>query len=173
MKINVKNIFDCSYILVWCSLLIAVSTFSESVIELLALMKRTLSEAEQNGEDIQARLHHACRSIIDLYMSVLPTAHRNALENIPRHSALAYNNCMYLGHVLLTLEVLTVNSSKLFFVLDAQNLRQLGANLFLEQMKLQRTYLTNIIKEAGELFVFLFFFFLYVELDPHSFRKGS
>ncbi|KAK2709627.1 hypothetical protein QYM36_013333 [Artemia franciscana] len=121
---------------------------SESVIELLALMKRTLSEAEQNGEDIQARLHHACRSIIDLYMSVLPTAHRNALENIPRHSALAYNNCMYLGHVLLTLEVLTVNSSKLFFVLDAQNLRQLGANLFLEQMKLQRTYLTNIIKEA-------------------------
>jgi len=71
---------------------------SRSAQELVELLTDLVREAGLSStlERCVARLLFTVRSIVELFVSVLPEYHRDHLEKLPFHAAVAHNNCMFL-----------------------------------------------------------------------------
>lgn len=129
-----------------------VSRSTQDLIELLTTLVQEAGLASAT-ERSSARLLFTVRSICELYISVVPEYHRDALEKLPFHAAVAHNNGMYLAHSILTLgtghliKLVQQNAVPLMDLVG--KFRQLAAHIFLEHMKRQRDTLLSILKEAG------------------------
>ena len=130
---------------------------SRATQELIELMSSLINEAVlcSATERCAARLLFTLRSICELYVSVTPEYHRDNLEQLPFHAAVAHNNGMYLAHSILTLgtshliKILNQNTVPLMDLVG--KFRQLAAHIFLDHMKRQRDQLLAILKEGGSL----------------------
>jgi len=128
---------------------------SRATQELIELMSSLINEAVlcSATERCAARLLFTLRSICELYVSVTPEYHRDNLEQLPFHAAVAHNNGMYLAHSILTLgtshliKILNQNTVPLMDLVG--KFRQLAAHIFLDHMKRQRDQLLAILKEGG------------------------
>ncbi|XP_057365383.1 centromere/kinetochore protein zw10 homolog [Daphnia carinata] len=128
---------------------------SRSTQDLIEMLTNLVQEAGLSSatERSSARLLFTVRSICELYVSVVPEYHRDALEKLPFHAAVAHNNGMYLAHSILTLgtghliKLVQQNGVPLMDLVG--KFRQLAAHIFLEHMKSQRDQLLAILKEAG------------------------
>lgn len=128
---------------------------SRSTQDLIEMLTNLVQEAglSSASERSSARLLFTVRSICELYVSVVPEYHRDALEKLPFHAAVAHNNGMYLAHSILTLgtghliKLVQQNAVPLMDLVG--KFRQLAAHIFLEHMKRQRDQLLAILKEAG------------------------
>ena len=132
---------------------------SESTVTLVDLIEATLNEACSGDSFSAMRLVTTTRNIFQMYCDVLPIAHREVLEKLPQASALAYNNYMYLAHKAMTVgtEIL-LNGKRLPKPLSTNNvsladlvleLRQAGAEIFLQQMRTQRDQLRAILRDSS------------------------
>lgn len=128
---------------------------SRSTQDLIEMLTTLVQEAGLRSatERSSARLLFTVRSICELYVSVVPEYHRDALEKLPFHAAVAHNNGMFLAHSILTLgtghliKIVQQNAVPLMDLVG--KFRQLAAHIFLEHMKRQRDQLLIILKEAG------------------------
>ena len=136
-----------------------ISKSTQDLIEMLTslVQEAGLSSTSDRGS---ARLLFTVRSICELYVSVVPQFHRDALDKLPFHAAVAHNNGMYLAHSILTLgtghliKLVQQNAVPLMDLVG--KFRQLSAHIFLEHMKRQRDQLLAILKDAGLLPNFYF-----------------
>lgn len=130
---------------------------SRATQQLIELLSSLINEAVlcSATERCAARLLFTVRSICELYVSVVPEYHRDNLEQLPFHAAVAHNNGMYLAHSILTLgtshliKILNQNTVPLMDLVG--KFRQLAAHIFLDHMKRQRQQLLAILKEGGDL----------------------
>jgi len=128
---------------------------SRATQQLIELLSSLINEAVlcSATERCAARLLFTVRSICELYVSVVPEYHRDNLEQLPFHAAVAHNNGMYLAHSILTLgtshliKILNQNTVPLMDLVG--KFRQLAAHIFLDHMKRQRQQLLAILKEGG------------------------
>lgn len=128
---------------------------SRSTQDLIEMLTNLVQEAGSPGatERSSARLLFTVRSVCELYVSVVPEYHRDALAKLPFHAAVAHNNGMYLAHSILTLgtghliKLVQQNGVPLMDLVG--KFRQLAAHIFLEHMKSQRDQLLAILKESG------------------------
>ena len=128
---------------------------SRATQQLIELLSSLINEAVlcSATERCAARLLFTVRSICELYVSVVPEYHRDNLEQLPFHAAVAHNNGMYLAHSILTLgtshliKILNQNTVPLMDLVG--KFRQLAAHIFLDHMKRQRQQLLTILKEGG------------------------
>ena len=127
----------------------------------MKLIEETLEESVTSSTKYSAvRLYGTARSVVQMYIDVVPVAHKDLLEKLPQASALAYNNCMYLAHKSMTLSPetsarcgsaaagspLPINASMADLVLDV---RRNGAELLLAQMRSQRDQLRAILRDSS------------------------
>lgn len=130
---------------------------SRSTQELIQMLTTLVQEAGLScaTERSSARLLFTVRSICELYISVVPEFHRDSLEKLPFHAAVAHNNGMYLAHSILTLgtghliKLVQQNAVPLMDLVG--KFRQLAAQIFLEHLKRQRDQLLSFLKDAGKL----------------------
>lgn len=128
---------------------------SRSTQELIDMLTSLVQEAGLSSatERSSARLLFTVRSICELYISVVPEFHRDELEKLPFHAAVAHNNGMYLAHSILTLgtghliKLVQQNAVPLMDLVG--KFRQLAAQIFLDYLKLKRDELLAVLKEAG------------------------
>lgn len=128
---------------------------SKSTQDLIDMLTGLVQEAGLSSatERSSARLLFTVRSICELYLSVVPEYHRDSLEKLPFHAAVAHNNGMYMAHSMLTLgtshliKLIQQNAVPLMDLVG--KFRQLAAQIFLDHMKRQRDQLLTILKEAG------------------------
>ncbi|XP_035224174.1 centromere/kinetochore protein zw10 homolog isoform X1 [Stegodyphus dumicola] len=127
---------------------------SVSVKELQNLLYEVKNEAKIIGSVHSVRLYYVARNICELYCCVVPTFHKDEIENIPLQTAIFHNNCMYLAHCLCTLGNhykcdLTPNIPMTFIDLVPE-IRKLGTEAFLFQMRHQRQQLLQLLKEQKD-----------------------
>lgn len=128
---------------------------SKSTQDLIEMLTGLVQEAGLTSatERSSARLLFTVRSICELYLSVVPEYHRDSLEKLPFHAAVAHNNGMYMAHSMLTLgtshliKLVQQNAVPLMDLVG--KFRQLAAQIFLDHMKCQRDQLLSTLKEAG------------------------
>lgn len=127
---------------------------SECAIDIKDLAFKTMQEACQSTPDCAIRLVATAQNIFELYQTVFPIYHKDALENIPQQSAVFHNDCMYLAHHLLTLghqfskmsEYAKKTMQVMTFVDKVPYLRRLGAEVFLQQLKSQKQMMVQCLE---------------------------
>lgn len=132
-----------------------VCQISRSTQDLVELVTALVVEAGLPGasERCSARLLFTVRSVCELYISVVPEYHREELEKLPFHSAVAHNNGMFMAHSILKLgtghliRLAQPNSVPLMDLIG--KFRQLAASLFLDHMKRQRDLLLQVLKDSS------------------------
>jgi len=132
-----------------------VCQISRSTQDLVELITALVAEAGLPGasERCSARLLFTVRSVCELYISVVPEFHRDELEKLPFHSAVAHNNAMFIAHSILKLgtghliRLAQQNSVPLMDLIG--KFRQLAAALFLDHMKRQRDLLLQVFKDSS------------------------
>ena len=131
---------------------------SSSVLELMALVRRSLDAASRAKALCQVRLYHSVRGVFSLWAAVTPTFHSAILSSLPQTAALAHNSAFYLAHCLLTLgfhyrdqlpAVTAGTGGAPTFVDLVPKLREVGADLLLASLRLHRDTLTQILNTAG------------------------
>ena len=129
---------------------------SRHVMKLLNLVHETLDEASCSKAILAERLVLASKLMIELYRDVLPTFHKHALDQFPQHSALAYTNCMYLsfqcaslGYEYLERLPSTIQNCFVTFADLIVKIRNVGIEIFLQQLRKQRDELDSILKDSG------------------------
>ncbi|XP_054710299.1 centromere/kinetochore protein zw10 homolog [Uloborus diversus] len=128
---------------------------SSCVQDLVHLLKEIKDEAKNFGPVHSSRLYYCARSICELYCCVVPTYHKEEIENIPQQTGIYHNNCMYLSHRLCTLgslyECELETSIQMTFVDLVQEIRKLGTEAFLTQLRRQRQQLFQLLQEEEAL----------------------
>ena len=127
-----------------------ISKSTQDLIEMLTslVQEAGLSSTSDRGS---ARLLFTVRSICELYVSVVPEFHRDALDKLPFHAAVAHNNGMYSTHSILTLgtdhliKLVQQNAVPLMDLVG--KLRQLFRHIFMEHVKRQRDQLLTIFHD--------------------------
>jgi centromere/kinetochore protein ZW10 len=76
---------------------------SVSTQSLVDLAYRTLEEVAAAGPDAAVQLFYSVRDMFDLFRAVVPTCHKESLENIPHAAIIFHNDCFYIAHHLLSL----------------------------------------------------------------------
>ncbi|KFM64702.1 Centromere/kinetochore protein zw10-like protein, partial [Stegodyphus mimosarum] len=130
------------------------SQISTSVKDLKKLLYTIKDEAKNIGSSSVLRIFYVARSICELYCCVVPTFHKQEIESIPQQTAIFHNNCMYLAHCLCVLGTvyecdLESDIPKTFVDL-VQEIRRLGTEAFLCQMRCQKEQLLQSLKELNE-----------------------
>lgn len=127
---------------------------SECAIDIKDLAFKTMQEACRSTPDCAVRLVATAQNIFELYQTVFPIFHKDALENIPQQSAIFHNDCMYLAHHLLTLghqfsrmsEYAKKTMQVMTFVDKVPYLRRLGAEIFLQQLRSQKQVMVQCLE---------------------------
>jgi len=127
---------------------------SRSALELLQLAETGLEQASEAKSLCAVRMFHTVRNMFSLWCAVTPTFHKAALESKPQVAALAHNSAMYLAHSLVTLgfrqrEKLEDKVGQTTMVDLVSRLREVGADMLLSSMRLQRDQLKQILQSAG------------------------
>jgi len=129
---------------------------SQSAIELLALAERGLDHAATSKPLCAVRLFHTVRNVFSLWCAVTPTYHASSLSSLPQLAALAHNSAMYLAHKLVTLgfsyrdKLSAVSAGGVPTLVDlVPRLREVGADVLLASLRLQRDQLKGILSTAG------------------------
>ncbi|KAF8766750.1 centromere/kinetochore protein zw10 homolog [Argiope bruennichi] len=124
---------------------------SESVKDLISLLLVVKEEAKNIGPTHAFKLYYVARNICELYCCVVPTYHKNEIENIPQQTAIFHNNCMFLAHQLCTLGSLYQSDFQteitMTFVDLVPEIKKLGSEAFLAQMRRQRHQLLQLLQE--------------------------
>ncbi|GFS88287.1 hypothetical protein NPIL_702861 [Nephila pilipes] len=127
------------------------SQISESVKDLICLLLDVKDEAKNIGPMHAPRLYYVARNICELYCCVVPTYHKEEIENIPQQTAVYHNNCMYLAHRLCTLGCLYQSDLQpqipMTFMDIVPEIRKLGTETFLAQMRNQKQQLLQLLQE--------------------------
>ncbi|XP_078479075.1 centromere/kinetochore protein zw10 homolog isoform X1 [Lampetra planeri] len=121
---------------------------SRSARDLVLLAHGILTEACSSQGPCAAQLFYAVRNIFHLFCDVVPTYHRESLQNFPQVAAIHHNNCMLLAHYLLTLGhqyharlPFSLSQGTTTFVDLVPALRKLGAEALLGQLRSQKAVL--------------------------------
>ncbi|CAL7934411.1 unnamed protein product [Xylocopa violacea] len=129
---------------------------SKSARETLDLARNILDEACSSSDSCAIQLFYTCKNVFEMYAGLIPEHHRKFLETIPQQVAVFHNNCMYLGHHLLTLGheyrdklPKSLHNLNLTFADQVIVLKDAGSSCFLEHMKYQRNIIFDILKESG------------------------
>lgn len=124
---------------------------SESVRDLMHLLLDVKDEAKNIDPMHAPRLYYVARNICELYCCVVPTYHKKEIENIPQQTAIFHNNCMYLAHRLCTLGSLYQSDLQpqipMTFTDLVPEIRKLGVETFLAQMRNQKQQLLQLLQE--------------------------
>ncbi|KAG8195261.1 hypothetical protein JTE90_028412 [Oedothorax gibbosus] len=127
---------------------------SESVKDLTKLLVDVKDEAKNIDPSHAHKLYYVGRKICELYMCVVPTYHKEEIEKLPQQTAIYHNNCMYLAHFLCTFGVAFQSEIRqsepglpLTFIDLVPEIRKLGVEAFLAQMRLQKQQLLQLIQE--------------------------
>ncbi|GIY81293.1 hypothetical protein CEXT_267181 [Caerostris extrusa] len=127
---------------------------SVSVKELIGLLLEIKKEAKNISPVLAPRLYYAARNVCMLYTSVVFTYHKKGIENIPRQTAIYYNNCIYFAHQLCKISSLYQSDLQLkipmTFVDLNPEIRKLGTEAFLTQMRNQKEQLLELLQEEEE-----------------------
>lgn len=129
-------------------------------------MDKVIRQTATSKDELAVRLLSTIPTIIDRYLTEVPTFHAKLLQNIPQQTALFHNNCQYLAHWL------TLNASRLPSSSDPNNganafitltmpLRQCGTSMFGQQIAHQRDQLMQILRDFD-------MSKCTTELDPHT-----
>lgn len=128
---------------------------SKSVLDYVDLLYSTLRECSATPS-MALHLFTTARNMVDLFCAVLPSYHRQSISEIPRIAIVQHNNCMYLAHHLITLGHQfhshlppPVNSEVATFVDYVPLVRQLGEQVFLDEMRKQSATILEAIKACG------------------------
>ncbi|KAM5140638.1 centromere/kinetochore protein zw10 homolog [Mantella aurantiaca] len=128
---------------------------SESVEKLMQLAYQTLSEATGSTPPCSIQLFYTVRNIFHLFYDVVPTYHKQNLQNLPQLSAIHHNNCMYIAHHLVTLGhqyryhlPAPLSDGAATFVDMVPGFRRLGTETFLAQMRTQKEELLDRLSNA-------------------------
>ena len=128
---------------------------SKSVQEYVDLLYSTLKECSTTPS-MALHLFATSRNLVDLFSAVLPSYHRQTITEIPRMAIVQHNNCMYLAHHLITLGHQfhshlppPLNSEVATFVDQVPLIRQLGEEVFLNELRKQSTTILSLIKTCG------------------------
>lgn len=113
--------------------------------ELVNLMDKVLRRSESAQDELTNRLLSTIPTIIDRYITEVPSSHAKLLLNIPQQTALFHNNCMYLAY-WLTMNAAKCNEPTATLV---KSLHTCGNEHFLRQSTNQREQLMDILKEFG------------------------
>uniref|UniRef100_A0A674G7X1 Centromere/kinetochore protein zw10 homolog n=1 Tax=Taeniopygia guttata TaxID=59729 RepID=A0A674G7X1_TAEGU len=126
-----------------------------SVQELVQLAYHTLLEATASTDLCCVQLFDCVRNIFQLFCEVVPTYHRENLQKLPQLAAIHHNNCMYIGHHLLTLghqfryrSTSVLSSGAATFVDLVPAFRRLGMECFLAQMRVQKGEILERLSSA-------------------------
>ncbi|XP_065207080.1 centromere/kinetochore protein zw10 homolog [Planococcus citri] len=126
---------------------------SQSVKELMQLIRNGLNEIQKNDNNSGVELFYTVRNIVSLYCDLMPLKHSTLLKSIPQQAALFYNNCMYLAHELALLGIectaLLQQEVVFTFVDFIEPLRSLGNNVFNSQIEGQKEQLLEILESSG------------------------
>ncbi|XP_061432937.1 centromere/kinetochore protein zw10 homolog [Lethenteron reissneri] len=121
---------------------------SRSARDLVLLAHGILTEACSSQGPCAAQLFYAVRNIFHLFCDVVPTYHRESLQNFPQVAAIHHNNCMLLAHYLLTLGhqyharlPFSLSEGTTTFVDLVPAFRKLGAEALLGQLRSQKAVL--------------------------------
>lgn len=115
-------------------------------------MDKVLHQSRTASEDIVERLLLTIPSILDRYLTEVPTHHAKLLVNIPQQAALFHNNCNYLAYWA------TKNSSKIELSANiVRSLQKLGTDHFVRQINNQKEQIMELLREFSEFFEKHFF----------------
>nr|XP_042894527.1 centromere/kinetochore protein zw10 homolog [Parasteatoda tepidariorum] len=121
--------------------------------ELVMLLYEVKDEAKNIDSIYTPKLYYTSRGICELYCSVVPICHKEEIANIPQQTAIFHNNCMYLAHNLSLLGSLYENdlqqNIQLTYIDIIPEIRKLGAEAFLTQMRQQKQQLLQLLQEQG------------------------
>ncbi|KAJ6640135.1 Centromere/kinetochore protein zw10 [Pseudolycoriella hygida] len=119
---------------------------SKSTSELVTLMDKVLHQSKTATEDIVEKLLSTIPSILERYITEVPTHHAKLLVNIPQQAALFHNNCNYLAYWTAK------NGDKIELVGNiVQSLQKLGADHFVRQINNQKEQIMELLREFNPL----------------------
>lgn len=132
---------------------------SRNTIELIELMEKVAEKSTTATveayviEDIQERLRSTIPMILERYLTEVVDTHGKLLRTIPQQAALFHNNCMYLAWWLNKIESRTEDPVQFersnTLIVDLQ---ELGTEVFVMQIKNQRSHMLEILKDFGRFF---------------------
>ncbi|XP_006825102.1 centromere/kinetochore protein zw10 homolog [Saccoglossus kowalevskii] len=129
---------------------------SQSVHQLMNVAYETLQEAVTSTTQCAIQLFYTVRNMFELFCDVVPTYHKQSLQELPQLSALHHNNCMYISHHLLTMGHQYKNQlpsplcdGAATFVDMVPIFRKLATDCFLQQMRIQRTQMMESLSGAS------------------------
>ncbi|XP_070566782.1 centromere/kinetochore protein zw10 homolog [Ptychodera flava] len=129
---------------------------SESIHKLMKLSYETLQEAVTSTTQCAVQLFYTVRNMFELFCEVVPTYHKQNLQQLPQLSALHHNNCMYIAHHLLTLGhqyktqlpfPLCEGAATMIDLVPIY--RKLASDCFLAQMRSQRSQILESLSGAA------------------------
>ena len=137
----------------WSPLAIVKCLISRSTQQLTELMESLIDEAITSPPDRSSRLLYTVRLICELHMSAVHRFHSEDIEKLPFQAAVAYNNSMYLGHMILILgtsHLIKIANQNAVPLMDlVVEFRQSAAGHFLQHINRQRNQLeTNLRQEC-------------------------
>ncbi len=131
---------------------------SKCIIEYVDLLYSTLKECCESSTPLATQLLSTCRSMIDLFCSVIPSHHCQSISDIPGIAMTQHNNCMYLTHHLITLghqfhSLLPqpLNTSDASFIDLVPIVRKLGEVVYKREIKKQSATIIDILASSGSL----------------------
>lgn len=108
-------------------------------------MDKVLHQSKTASEDIVERLLMTIPSILDRYLTEVPTHHAKLLINIPQQAALFHNNCNYLAYWA------TKNGNKIELSGNiVRSLQKLGADHFVRQINNQKDQIMELLRDFSE-----------------------
>ncbi|GIY38881.1 hypothetical protein CDAR_174951 [Caerostris darwini] len=127
---------------------------SESIKELIHLLLEIKEEAKNIGPAHAPRLYYVARNVCELYCCVVFTYHKREIEKIPQQTAIYHNNCMYLAHQLCKISSLYQSDLQpeipMTFADLIPEIRKLGTEAFLTQMRNQKHQILQLLQEQQE-----------------------
>eukprot|EP00055_Hartaetosiga_balthica_P009844 m.40331 g.40331 ORF g.40331 m.40331 type:complete len:743 (+) comp6920_c0_seq1:67-2295(+) len=128
---------------------------TETTKKFVNLLYSTLDAATSTESENTVQLFFAVRDMLELYLAVVPTVHKKALESAPPVSVTLHNDCFYVAHHLLSLgyQYKTALPEKVqpiaTFVDMVPVFRKLGTDHLLKMMKRQHEALSQCLDECG------------------------
>ncbi|XP_035215313.1 centromere/kinetochore protein zw10 homolog isoform X2 [Stegodyphus dumicola] len=117
---------------------------STSVKDLKNFLYTIKDEAKNIGSSYVLRIFYVARSICELYCCVVPTFHKQEIESVPQQTA------HYLCVLGTVYECDLESDIPKTFVDLVQDIRRLGTEAFLCQMRCQREQLLQLLKELKD-----------------------
>lgn len=123
---------------------------SKSTKEFVDLLHQTLIRCTSVSEATATKLYYSCRNMIELFIAMSESYHKQSVEQLPRNSVTQHNNYMFLAHSLLPLghqfNCSIPLTGGVSFIDYVPQLRRLGENCFLSEMEKQAINVAEFLK---------------------------